>query len=121
MDGKFGKSIAQPFRVEPRLTEFPGSVQNANIQKNGPGNDVFKDVNAEVNKPTLKTGMVDFEKQFNHRENQSKTNQIPGRNNWKGVGTVSDPWDYDHESVWNGQKRLSTFNNRQSFVRPFAK
>ena len=55
--------------------------------------------------------MVNFEKQFNHRENQSKTNQIPGRNNWKGVGTVSDPWEYDPERVKKGQTRLSTFNN----------
>ena len=93
------------------MTEFPGSVQNASFQKNGPGADLCRDVNAEVIKPTLKTGMVNFKKQFDHRENLNKTNQNPGRNNWKGVGTVSDPWEYDPERVKKGQMRLSTFNN----------
>ena len=38
---------------------------------------------------------------------------MPGRNtnNWKGEGNLSDPWDYDHVSVYEGQKRLSNFKN----------
>ena len=82
---------------------------------------MFFNVNAEVGKKSLTTGMVELKRQFNHRESGTKTNQIPGRNNWKGIGTTSDPWDYDYENIWKGQQRLSTFHNRQSFVRTFDK
>lgn len=64
-----------------------------------------------MGKRSLTLGMVDMKSQFDHRESLSKTNQVPGRNNWKGVGTCSDPWDYDPESIWKGQKKLSTFKN----------
>ena len=37
------------------------------------------------------------------------------------MGTCSDPWDYDPESVFNGQKKLSTYRNHLSLVRPFDK
>ena len=46
---------------------------------------------------------------------------MPGRNNAKGIGTMSDPWDYDPESVKRGHERLSTHLNHQSLVRPFDK
>lgn len=120
-NGKFGSKIAQPFARNYRQTDIPGTVKNMNLQKNGPDNDVFIDVNADVGKKSLHLGMVDISRQFNHRESLTKTNQIPGRNNWKGVGTTSDPWDYDPESVWRAQLRTSTFKNHQSLVRPFDK
>ena len=120
-NGKFGSKIAQPFAKKDRDTDIPGTVRNHNHQKNGPDNDMFINSNAEVTKRSLTLGMVDMKSQFDHRESLSKTNQVPGRNNWKGVGTCSDPWDYDPELVWKGQKKLSTFKNHQSLVRPFDK
>ena len=115
-NSKFGKRISQPFPRETRNTDIPGTVKNKNFQKNGVDYDIFIDYNLKSTKPSLTRGMVDFTKQFNHRESISKTNQMPGRNtnNWKGEGNLSDPWDYDHISVFEGQKRLSNFKNHQS-------
>ena len=46
---------------------------------------------------------------------------MPGRYNSKGIGTSSDPWDYDANNIWHGHKRQSTYKNRQSLVRNFDK
>ena len=77
------------------------------------------EVNAEVNKASLKRGNINFAKQLNNRESIEKTNQMPGRYNSKGMGTSSDPWDYDANNIWHGHKRQSTYKNRQSLVRNF--
>lgn len=84
-------------------------MKPANFQKSGPDYDIFIDSNTEVGKRSLKLGMVDISKQFNHRESLTKTNQLPGRYNSKGIGNSSDPWDYDPESLWKAQTNLSTF------------
>ena len=99
MNGKFTKSISKPFNQEYRNTDIPGTVKNPNIQKNGPDNDVLIEVNAEVNKASLKLGNVNFAKQLNNRGSMEKTNQMPGRYNSKGMGTSSDPWDYDANNI----------------------
>lgn len=98
-NGKFESKIAQPFGLQPRNTDIPGTIKNANLQKNGPDNDIFIDVNADVGKRSLTLGMVTLSKQINPRNSESKLNQMPGRNNWKGIGTMSDPWDYDPQLV----------------------
>ena len=120
LNGRYGSQVAHEFPRKTRNTDIPGTVKNTNLQRNGPDNDVLKTVNAEVGKRSLALGMVELGKQFHHRDGPAKTNQLPGRRNWKGEGTVSDPWDHDPESVWKGQQRLSTFRNHQSFVRSFA-
>lgn len=56
----------------------------------------------DLMKPSLKLGMVDLSKQYNHRDNESKTSQVHGRNNWKGIGMSSDPWDYDPDLIKRG-------------------
>lgn len=101
-NSKFQAKIAQPFSKGPRDTDIPGTVKNTNFQQNGRDYDIFIDCNTDVGKKSLTLGMVDLKKQFDHRSNLSKTNQIPGRNCWKGIGTLSDPWEYDPEAVWNG-------------------
>lgn len=62
LNGKFGSQIAQPFAKKPRNTDIPGTVRNANHQKNGPDNDVFLDVNSNVGKRSLTLGMVELGK-----------------------------------------------------------
>ena len=120
-NGKYQSRITQPFIMTERDTDIPGTVKNKNHQKNGPDNDMFIDCNPDVGKKSMHLGMVDFSRQFNHRDSLTKTNQIPGRNNWKGVGNTADPWEYDPNSVWHATTRCSTFSNKQSFVRTFDK
>mmetsp|Transcript_2708 Transcript_2708/g.3716 ORF Transcript_2708/g.3716 Transcript_2708/m.3716 type:complete len:140 (-) Transcript_2708:718-1137(-) len=115
-NGKYKSNIAQPWIMTKRETEIPGTVKNKSLQKNGPDFDMFIDCNPHVGKKSLHLGMVELDKQFNHRESLSKTNQVPGRNNWKGVGTTSDPWEYDPNSLWHATQKLSNFSNKQSFV-----
>ena len=102
-NSKFASKISQPFGKDYRNTDIPGTVKPTSFQKNGPDNDIFIDCNPDVSKRSLRLGMVDISRQFNHRESLTKTNQVPGKNNWKGIGNGSDPWDYDPESVWRGQ------------------
>ena len=121
VNGKYPKTISKPFNHEYRNTDIPGTIKNPSHQKNGPDNDVIIEVNAEVNKASLKLGNVNFAKQLNNRESIDKTNQMPGRYNSKGMGTSSDPWDYDVNKIWHGHRRQSTYKNRQSLVRDFDK
>ena len=74
MNSKFNKSISKPFDHEYRNTDIPGTVKNPSIQKNGPDYDILIEVNAEVNKASLKLGNVNFSKQVNNRESLEKTN-----------------------------------------------
>ena len=74
LNGKFGSKIGQPFGRDKRNTDIPGTVKNENIQKNGPDNDVFVDVNSNAGKRSLTLGMVELSRQFNHRESETKHN-----------------------------------------------
>ena len=57
-----------------RNTDIPGTVKNKSLQKNGPDNDIFFDCNKEVGKKSLHLGMVELDRQFNHRDTFYKTN-----------------------------------------------
>lgn len=94
-NGKYQGLVSFPISMSCRNTDIPGTVKNPSLQKNGPDFDMFIDCNPHVGKKSLHLGMVELHRQFNHRESLTKTNQIPGRNNWKGVGNTSDPWEYD--------------------------
>lgn len=67
-NSKFRSQIGQPFSVNERNTDIPGTVTNKSLQWNGPDNDVFIDVNADACKPSLHLGMVDISRQVNHRD-----------------------------------------------------
>ena len=67
-NSKYGKRIGQPFPKVYRNTDIPGTVRSKSFQKHGVDGDKFIDYNSETIKPSLTKGMVDFNKQFNHRE-----------------------------------------------------